>query len=283
MEQVRTGTTLRVLLPNTFDSIQLLLAVRRAPLTALLTRQGIRSPAISGNDESTAEPFAREAKFITEHLLLHRDVTVTIEGIDKYSNYFGTVLDAQGRNVSVNLLRMGLASVVDWSASPKTDLAAFKEAERLAQEERLRIWKDHKGSLKASGKKTDKGGSSEIFTAKVHRTRVAYTHSPWQVVEVVNGSTISVRVNKGDRGDVDRKVSFSSVTVPRLLTRYDEIDPDKEAALSDEKRAKLEVRRASTPPSEPTRLGGSPPLTDRVAGQGEAAQAAHWQDCPLRV
>lgn len=79
VEQVRTGTTLRVLLPNSFDSIQLLLAVRHACTFFSLKCQGIRSPSISGNDESTAEPYAREAKFITEHLLLHRDVTVTIE------------------------------------------------------------------------------------------------------------------------------------------------------------------------------------------------------------
>src|SRR4051812_30061178 len=65
VEQARSGSTLRILLVNSMDSTQLQLA-------------GIRAPGISGSDD-TAEPFAREARFFTEHLLLHRDVVVTIE------------------------------------------------------------------------------------------------------------------------------------------------------------------------------------------------------------
>lgn len=225
VEQVRTGSTLRVLLTGTMDSIQLQLA-------------GIRSPSISGNDE--AEPFAREARFFTEHLLLHRDVVVTIEGIDKYNNFFGTVVDLQNRNVSVNLVRMGLASVVEWSAGPKTDLNVYKEAERYAQENKLRMWKDYKGPIapkagaasKDGKKQTNEKGASETFTARV--------------VEIVNASTITVRVNKGERGEVDRKISFSSIVVPRLMGPTKGGDEDgvaAEAKMTDEQRAKAEEER----------------------------------------
>ena len=37
------------------------------------------------------EPFAREAKFLTESKTLGRDVRVMLEGVDKYNNLFGQV------------------------------------------------------------------------------------------------------------------------------------------------------------------------------------------------
>lgn len=221
VEQVRTGTTLRVLLPSTMDNIQILLA-------------GIRSPAISGNDESSADPYAREARFFTEYLLLNRDVTVTIEGIDKYNNFFGSVLDQQGRNVSVNLLRSGLAQVVDWSASPSTDINAFKESERLAQEEKLRIWAS-KNTVALKGQKEKKPigpgekTGTETFTAKV--------------IEIVNAGTITVKVNKGDRGDFERKLSFASITVPHSQNRREIEKENSENEKSEDERAKKEEER----------------------------------------
>lgn len=104
VEQVRSGSTLRVLLlTKTMDNIPLLLA-------------GIRCPTYKFNDELGCEPFSREAKFITEHYLLHRDVTVTIDGFDHFNNFFGTVVDREGRNICSALLQMGLANYVEWTA-----------------------------------------------------------------------------------------------------------------------------------------------------------------------
>lgn len=38
------------------------------------------------------EPFAREAKFLSESKALGRDVRVMLEGIDKFGNLFGQVI-----------------------------------------------------------------------------------------------------------------------------------------------------------------------------------------------
>lgn len=37
------------------------------------------------------EPFAREAKFLSETKVLGRDVRVMLEGVDKFGNLFGQV------------------------------------------------------------------------------------------------------------------------------------------------------------------------------------------------
>ena len=37
------------------------------------------------------EPFAREAKFLSESKVLGRDVRVMLEGVDKFGNLFGQV------------------------------------------------------------------------------------------------------------------------------------------------------------------------------------------------
>jgi staphylococcal nuclease domain-containing protein 1 len=62
-----------------------------------------------------AEPFAAEAKYFVESRLLNRDVHVLLEGVDKYNNFYGTIQHPAG-NISQELLKVGLAKVVDWSA-----------------------------------------------------------------------------------------------------------------------------------------------------------------------
>lgn len=204
VEQVRSGSTLRVLLTKTMDNVPLLLS-------------GIRCPTYKFNDDAGCEPFSREAKFITEHYLLHRNVTVTIEGFDNFNNYYGTVVDSEGRNVCQVLLQMGLATYVEWMA-PKASAVQkqFREAERDAQDKKLRLWSakpQQAPAPKAGASKTKPDGNSapegrETLTGKV--------------VEIVNAGTITVRVEKEGRAPVERKLNLSSVVVPRLLTKREE-------------------------------------------------------------
>lgn len=94
--------------------------------------------------EAKPEPFALEARYFTEVRLLQREVDVVVEGIDKYGtckyrcthvmficlrvlcdeslplmpcsalSVYGTVLHPKG-NISMELLKCGLARVVDYS------------------------------------------------------------------------------------------------------------------------------------------------------------------------
>lgn len=49
---------------------------------------------VSAGSEVAAqpEPFAREAKFLSESKALGRDVRVMLEGVDKFGNLFGQVI-----------------------------------------------------------------------------------------------------------------------------------------------------------------------------------------------
>ena len=70
-------------------------------LQVVMTKRCIFCSASSGNaricvtDPEPAaqpEPFAREARFLSESKALGRDVRVMLEGVDKFDNLFGQVL-----------------------------------------------------------------------------------------------------------------------------------------------------------------------------------------------
>ena len=70
IEQMPSGSTLRVLLLPTFHQITLMLS-------------GIQCAAIRRNEDGTedAQPFAREARYFVESRLLHRDVQVMCQAL----------------------------------------------------------------------------------------------------------------------------------------------------------------------------------------------------------
>jgi staphylococcal nuclease domain-containing protein 1 len=62
-----------------------------------------------------AAPFALEAKHFVEVRLLNRNVALRVGGVDKFGNLYGVVEHSAG-SISVELLKAGLAKMVDWSA-----------------------------------------------------------------------------------------------------------------------------------------------------------------------
>lgn len=131
IEQVANGSILRVLLLPGFHQITLMLS-------------GIQCGAFRRLEDGTeeAQPFAREARYFVETRLLNRDVQVSLEGVDKNGNLMGTVLHPAG-NVSVELVKVGLAKVVDWSSHSCPHAPALRAAEKTAKEKRLRMWRDY--------------------------------------------------------------------------------------------------------------------------------------------
>jgi endonuclease YncB( thermonuclease family) len=111
VEHVRNGSTLRLYLVDTSDDIEVSLS-------------GIRCPQMKTKESNQPEKFAMDAKYFTEHKLLHRNVTVTFDCIDKF-NYYGTVMDEAGNNVVFGLLEFGLASVVEWNIPSTIDAKLY--------------------------------------------------------------------------------------------------------------------------------------------------------------
>lgn len=95
---------------------------------------------IEGYSQPQAEPFAVEAKFFTEARLLNRDVKVRVEDADDYGNIYGSVIHPNG-NVAVLLLRNGFAKIQDWSIRLIEDPLQYREAQKEAQQKRIRKWR----------------------------------------------------------------------------------------------------------------------------------------------
>ena len=129
-----------------------------------------------------------QARYFVETRLLSRDVQIKLEGVDKNGSVLGTVIHPAG-NMSVELVKVGLARVVDWSSQFTEHAPALRAAERQAKERRLRMWKDYVPP--------NHGGGMTEFAGRV--------------VEVVSGDTLIV----SDEGN-ERRVSFSSLRAPRM-------------------------------------------------------------------
>jgi endonuclease YncB( thermonuclease family) len=79
-----------------------------------------RNPELLKPTRATADAMSQEAQFYTEARLLHRDVRVLLQGLDKNGNVYGTVVYQKG-DISMKLLSEGLGNVVHWSAALAQD------------------------------------------------------------------------------------------------------------------------------------------------------------------
>lgn len=203
VEQVRSGSTLRVYVPSTGHVFPLLLSGVQTPLV---------KPHV--NDEQQA-PWARAARFFSELLALHRDVEIVLESLDKSNNFYGSVVVA-GSNLGVKLLEAGLARFVDWSATKTTNAEALKKAEKSAQQAGVRLWAP--------------GGANTVAAAAGPRTSSSAPTAPakrveffGQVTDIINAGTIQVvEFKDGQKGSVlgdEHRVIFSSLQAAKLIPR----------------------------------------------------------------
>lgn len=233
VEYVRDGSTMRVLLPpgspdQPYISIMLYLSGLQAPSwkrkeIPAEERQDAPAPApVPQNDgdddddddgaaaaaaaaavalgkqqpavQMIPDPFAPEARFFTEVRLMQRDVKVLIEGVDKYQNFFGSILHPNG-NISEELLKNGYARVVDWSIKYTPTAERLRACEKMAKQNKLRLWKNWVAP------------PTSLDSMKV-REFVG------KVVEINSPDTITIQdVNNPD---FEKRVSLSSVRAPRL-------------------------------------------------------------------
>lgn len=79
----------------------------------------------------------------TQVRLLHREVDLLLQGVDKQGNLYGAVLHPKG-DVRHELLKQGLARMVDWSLVyvSRSDALAMRQAENEGKRARLRLWRE---------------------------------------------------------------------------------------------------------------------------------------------
>ncbi|TKY60512.1 Staphylococcal nuclease domain-containing protein 1 [Spatholobus suberectus] len=230
VEQVRDGSTLRVYLLPEFQFVQVFVAGIQAPqmgrravsesvvepeVTVDETNGDVpgepRAPltsaqrlAASASAETSADPFAPEAKFFTEMRVLNRDVRIVLEGVDKFSNLIGSVYYPDGdsaKDLALELVENGFAKYVEWSANMMEEEAKrkLKTSELQAKKNRLRIWTNYVPPATNS-----KAIHDQNFTGKV--------------VEVVSGDCIIVADDSIPYGSplAERRVNLSSIRCPKM-------------------------------------------------------------------
>ncbi|KAK7291504.1 hypothetical protein RIF29_06702 [Crotalaria pallida] len=230
VEQVRDASTVRVYLLPEFQFVQVFVAGIQAPqMGRRAARESVVEPevaadvtngdvpeeprapltsaqklAVSTFTETTADPFAPEAKFFTETRVLNRDVRIVLEGVDKFSNLIGSVYYPDGesaKDLALELVENGFARYVEWSANMMEEEAKrkLKTAELQAKKSRLRIWTNY-----VPPPTNSKAIHDQNFTGKV--------------VEVVSGDCIIVADDSIPFGIplAERRVNLSSIRCPKL-------------------------------------------------------------------
>ncbi|KAI9911856.1 hypothetical protein PsorP6_009679 [Peronosclerospora sorghi] len=194
VETVKDGASFRVILKQSLQLINFGLAGVQCPRISapLNADKDGKSDAMSKGPES----FAREAKHFTEVRLLHRDVDIKLEGIDKYGNLFGSIVHPSGHNISVELLKNGLGRMADWSSvfSSAPARAAMRSAEKDAKQQKLRVWREYEAPVLQSTK-----------------------HLIGTVVEVISGDSLVVYVpHAATPAEQEKRLYLSSLRAPRI-------------------------------------------------------------------
>nr|CAN83456.1 hypothetical protein VITISV_034601 [Vitis vinifera] len=232
VEQVRDGSTIRVYLLPEFQFVQVFVAGIQAPSMgrraaaeaivetelasdepngegsaetrpALTSAQRLAASTASSN-EVAPEPFGKEAKHFTEIRVLHREVRIVLEGVDKFGNLIGSVYYPDGesaKDLALELVESGLAKYLEWSASMMEEDAKrrLKSAELQAKKNRLRFWTNY-----VPPPTNSKAIHDQNFTGKV--------------VEVVSGDCIIVADDSLPFGSplAERRVNLSSIRCPKM-------------------------------------------------------------------
>ncbi|XP_057767720.1 ribonuclease TUDOR 1 [Salvia miltiorrhiza] len=242
VDQCRDGSTIRVYLLPDFQYVQVFVAGiqapspgRRAAAESAIATEVVsteqngdstvegRAPLTSAQrlaassasvNEVPADPFGKEAKHFTEIRVLHRDVRIVLEGVDKFSNLTGSVYYPDGesaKDLALELIENGLAKYVDWSASLLEDDARrrLKNAELQAKKSRLRIWTNYVPPATNS-----KAIHDQNFTGKV--------------IEVASADCIVVADDSLPFGDpaAERRVNLSSIRGPKMGNPRRDQKPD---------------------------------------------------------
>lgn len=227
VEQVRTGTSLRIILVPSFYEINLFLSGASAP---------------EQDQNGQFQPFGRESKFFTEHYVLNRDVTIVLEGIDRY-NFYGTV-SLGTRNLAEELLKAGLARYVEWSGVKSAFTDKLKAAEKVAKDARQRVWSVPSSAAPAPKAVAAVSTSAAVSSPKTDKSGSAFKPGKeiqGKVVEVVNGGTVVVL----DQGGNEHKINLSSIKVSKLVNPLTKGDTKPEQGKKPEdKKSREAVERA---------------------------------------
>uniref|UniRef100_A0A0N4ZCN2 Staphylococcal nuclease domain-containing protein n=1 Tax=Parastrongyloides trichosuri TaxID=131310 RepID=A0A0N4ZCN2_PARTI len=150
------GTTVKAIIENVRDGSSFRAYVPQESTYITFVLSGIKCPGLVKK-----EPYAEEAKLFVEARLLNREIDLLIEGVD--TQRLVASISHRAGNISLLLLTEGYAKCIDWSIGLVSSGAqAYRDAEKLAKEEKRRIWKDYAGAKASQSKDKSSGTVVEV-------------------------------------------------------------------------------------------------------------------------
>ena len=130
-----------------------------------------------------------------ERLILHRELKVVLYQVDENSNFIGDIIDPRG-NLAVQILKNGYSKLFMHNTSISAEeLNDVKTAQKQAQNEKLRVWRDFVGGTVSNTK--NKVEKQESFEGTC--------------IQIFSGDSFSVKNSKN--GEVIR-IFLSHVKAP---------------------------------------------------------------------
>ena len=99
----------------------------------------IDAPEISYSKGEPSQPFSTQSKKMLTELILNRTVEIKGYGLDKYNRLLAVVF-YRGKNIGVEMVRLGLAEIYQGELPDNFDLKDYKQAEFQAKTSRRGMW-----------------------------------------------------------------------------------------------------------------------------------------------
>jgi len=136
VEHVVSGSTIKVLIGNIVVSLHM--TGVQCPTTKIEKIKNDKGEEVRHKKEGK---LGKEAKYFTELSLLHRDVSLVLEGVDKFENLFGSIVLENNKCFQEELLSKGYATIAEWNVGNSKFSTVMRKAEQDAKKKKLKIFK----------------------------------------------------------------------------------------------------------------------------------------------
>ena len=124
-----------------FTPSRIKLAVPKESVYISFALAGIRTPAAKDAQGATDKNFERALQYVRSRILQHT-VRIEVETLDRGDNFLGSLFHGKS-NLAVDLLKDGLAEVVDFSARKSSHGQELFAAEAEAKTNKRGIWENY--------------------------------------------------------------------------------------------------------------------------------------------
>ena len=134
-------TNVSAVVEYVFTPSRIKLSVPKESVYISFALAGIRTPASKDAQGATDKNFERALQYVRSRILQHT-VRIEVEALDRGDNFLGSLFHGKS-NLAVDLLKDGLAEVVDFSARKSPHAQELFAAEAEAKTNKRGIWENY--------------------------------------------------------------------------------------------------------------------------------------------